>query len=138
MPSPNPDVRAFLDANVLFSAAYREQAGLAVLWKLQRVRLLTSAYAAQEAASNLSDEDQHSRLRSLLRKVATVESVSGERAILGIVLPDKDRPILAAAVEAKADFLLTGDVNHFGMYFNKTICGVRVLRPAEFLKLFLE
>jgi len=134
MPIPKPDLRVFLDANVLFSAAYREQAGLAVLWELRRVRLLTSSYAAQEAANNLSQEDQQSRLRNLLESVEMVGSEAGLSATFGIALPDKDRPIFAAAVEANADFLLTGDIKHFGMYFNKTICGVRVERPAEFLK----
>jgi len=46
--------------------------------------------------------------------------------------------ILAAAVAAKADFLLTGDTQHFGRYFRQVLCGVRVLRPAEFLKSLAE
>jgi hypothetical protein len=41
--------RVFLDANVLFSAAYREGAGLLKLWKLGRAELITSEYAADEA-----------------------------------------------------------------------------------------
>lgn len=135
MPTSKPDLRVFLDANVLFSAAYREQAALAVLWELRRVRLLTSPYAAQEAANNLAQEDQQSRLSNLLENVEKVGSETAMSATFGIALPDKDRPILAAAVQAKADFLLTGDMKHFGMYFTKIICGVCVLRPAEFLKL---
>ncbi len=134
MPALEPGFRVFLDANVLFSASYSEQAGLAVLWKLRRVRLLTSFYAAQEAANNLSQQEQQSRLRNLLESVEMVGNDAGMSATFGIALPDKDRPILAAAVEAKADFLLTGDIKHFGMYFHRTICGVRVERPAEFLK----
>ncbi|MHB1744188.1 MAG: hypothetical protein ACYCRE_05385, partial [Acidobacteriaceae bacterium] len=56
--------------------------------------------------------------------------------LAGIGLPDKDRPILTAAVAAKADFLLTGDIQHFGRFFGQVLCGVRILRPAEFLKSF--
>ena len=48
----------FLDANVLFSAAYRPGAGLLALWKLKNVRLCTSHYALEEARLNLSDEVQ--------------------------------------------------------------------------------
>jgi predicted nucleic acid-binding protein len=141
MPHPKRDSRVFLDANVLFSAAYREQAGLAILWKLRRIRLLTSLYAAQEAVNNLGEEDQQSRLRVLLEDVETVPGEAGmsatvQASLAKIVLPDKDRPILAAAVAAKADFLLTGDIRHFGSYFNQIVCGVRILRPAEFLKSF--
>jgi hypothetical protein len=39
----------FLDSNVLFSAAYRRDAGLRGLWRLPRARLITSAYVAEEA-----------------------------------------------------------------------------------------
>ncbi len=132
---PQIGLRVFLDANVLFSAAYRESAGLAVLWNMRGVRLFTSLYAVQEAANNLALEEQQARLRRLLGNVEVVASDVDVSATFEIALPDKDRPILAAAAESKADFLLTGDIKHFGVYFGKTICGVRVERPTEFLKL---
>ncbi|MGB8479193.1 MAG: PIN domain-containing protein [Acidobacteriaceae bacterium] len=139
MPHRKPDCRVFLDANVLFSAAYREPAGLAVLWKLRGVQLLTSEYAAQEAANNLAEAEQQSRLRDLIERIEIVSDALGVDATIqdklaGIDLPDKDRPILTAAVAANADFLLTGDIQHFGRYFGQVLCGVRILRPAEFLK----
>ena len=37
--------RVFLDANVLFSAAYRQDSSLLRLWELKDVELVTSAYA---------------------------------------------------------------------------------------------
>lgn len=124
---------------MLFSAAYREPAGLAVLWKLRGVQLLTSEYAAQEAANNLAEAEQQSRLRDLIERIEIVSDALGVDATIqdklaGIDLPDKDRPILTAAVAANADFLLTGDIQHFGRYFGQVLCGVRILRPAEFLK----
>jgi hypothetical protein len=64
--------RVFLDANVLFSAAYRPDAGLARLCKLPRAELMTSTYAAEEARINLSDEDQRQRLALLLASVRLV------------------------------------------------------------------
>jgi predicted nucleic acid-binding protein len=51
--------RLFLDANVLFSAAYRPEAGLVRLWTLKDVVLCTSHYAAEEASLNLSDDVQN-------------------------------------------------------------------------------
>ncbi len=57
--------RLFLDANVLFSAAYREDAGLVELWKLEDVELVTSAYAFEEARRNLTDDEQIERLQAL-------------------------------------------------------------------------
>lgn len=128
-------LRVFLDANVLFSAAYRENGGLTAIWKLEKVRLLTSLYAIQEAANNLAEEDQRARLRQLLEDVETVEAGLDVGVALPAGLPEKDRPILAAAAGAKADFLLTGDAKHVGVHFGKIVCGVRVERPAEFLRL---
>lgn len=55
--------RLFLDANVLFSAAYRPDAGLLQLWKIKNVILCSSAYALEEARINLEEENQRARLR---------------------------------------------------------------------------
>ena len=67
--------RVFLDANVLFSAAYRPNAGLLRLWKLGEVHLLTSRYALAEAQANLEQPDQRSRLEKLVRSVAVIEQI---------------------------------------------------------------
>ena len=88
--------RIFLDANVLFSAAYRPDAGLARLarlWRLEGVELITSAYAAEEAKLNLTEEDQRARLTELLQ-------VSGESRMLGRAIFDKEarkKPLALAA-----------------------------------------
>ncbi len=64
--------RAFLDANALFSAAYREASGLMRLWKLPNAELVTSAYAAEEARRNLPAADQRARLEDLLAQTRIV------------------------------------------------------------------
>jgi hypothetical protein len=53
----------------------------------------------------------------------------------GIRLPGKDVPILMAAIESAASYLLTGDREHSGAYFDKIVEGVHILRPAIYLKL---
>jgi hypothetical protein len=45
--------RVFLDANVLFSASYREDSGLLRLWQLKETELVTSPYALDEARRNV-------------------------------------------------------------------------------------
>jgi predicted nucleic acid-binding protein len=50
-----------------------------------------------------------------------------------VKLVDKDLPILAAAIAASVDYLVTGDRKHFGLHYNTTVSGVRVLSPADFL-----
>ncbi len=125
--------RVFLDANVLFSAAYRSRARLQRLWQLTDVALLTSPYAVAEARRILADRYQRARLTRLVRRL-TVTAESESRPLpTEIRLPDKDRPIFQAAQQAGAGFLITGDVAHFGPYFGQTVAGVTILSPAEYL-----
>jgi len=127
--------RVFLDANVLFSAAWREDSGLRALWRVRHVRLVSSAYAEAEARRNLESAEQHERLDELVAQMDVIADAPSEATIPPEVqLPDKDRPILQAAIDAGADYLLTGDVRHFGPYFGQTIGGVTILRPAEYLR----
>ena len=109
--------RVFLDANVLFSAAYRADSGLVALWRLTTSQLLTSAYALSEAERNLTREDQRRRLAALVRSCEIVPTPSLERLPSRVILPDNDQPILLAAVAAEATHLLTGDRTHFGRYY---------------------
>lgn len=124
--------RIFLDANVLFSAAYRSDAHLARLWQLESVGLMTSAYAAEEARLNLTQEDQRTRLAELLGQVRMIADVAPLPA--GVELPEKDRPILQAALHARATHLLTGDKEHFGPLFGRRPGGVLVLPPTEYFE----
>jgi len=50
--------RLFLDANILFSAAYRPDAGLVQFWKLKDTILCASRYAIEEARINLAEDVQ--------------------------------------------------------------------------------
>jgi len=64
--------RVFLDANILFSAGWREKAGLFRLWRLTDVTLLTSRYAFEEARRNLETQEQRKRLIQLMVNVDLV------------------------------------------------------------------
>ncbi|MCX5685649.1 MAG: PIN domain-containing protein [Planctomycetota bacterium] len=126
----------FLDANVLYAAAYREGSPLRRLWQLPDVELWASDYAVAEALGNLSEDrpersEELRRLVSLLRMTAHEQ---GEAALPeGVSIADKDRPILAAAIRAQARYLLTGDKAHFGPYFGQVVGGVCILTPGQFL-----
>ena len=101
--------RLFLDANVLFSAAYRSDTGLLKLWKLREVVLCSSRYALEEARINLNNEVQRARLVRLAGKVQLFDAGKHELPE-GVSLPEKDVPILLAAIEARATHLLSGDL----------------------------
>ena len=126
--------RLFLDANVLFSAAYRPAAGVGRLWNLRGVVLLTSDYAVEEARRNLAEPDQLERLDELLESVRISRAVSLDPGLRDdIALREKDWPILGGAVAASATHLITGDRRDFGPYFGTTLLGVLITPPAEYL-----
>jgi predicted nucleic acid-binding protein len=64
-------IRVFLDANILFSCAWRESSGINRLWERAELQLMTSPYALKEAESNLAIKRPEAleRLTRLVRKV---------------------------------------------------------------------
>ncbi len=126
--------RLFLDANVLFSAAYREPAGLLRLWELSDTHVFTSRYAAAEARRNLPAKEQQMRLDSILERTELTDEGDPRTIDDEEQLPEKDRPILRAAVLGKATHLITGDLAHFGRFFGKRLQGVMVMPPADYLE----
>ena len=127
--------RVFLDANVLFSAAYRSDSGLRALWSFRdTTTLLTSAYAAEEARRNLPDDGARARLEKLLKTVDFVPDVLTGTLPDGIALPEKDQPILLSAIATSATHLITGDRVHFGRYFGFRVAGVLIERPADYIR----
>ncbi len=128
--------RIFLDANVLFSAAYLESSGLGRLWQLEDAELLSSAYAVEEARRNLALDRPPAvgRLERLTLKLTLVNPPTDLKLPARVRLDSKDRPILVAAIHGKADFLLTGDGRHFGHLYGKRVERVMVLRPAQYFE----
>jgi uncharacterized protein len=126
--------RIFLDANVLFLVAYLENSGLARLWQLEDAELLSSAHAVEEARRNLALDRPPAviRLERLTAKLTLVNPPGDLNLPAALRLDSKDRPILVAATNGKANFLLTGDGRHFGHLYGKRIRGVMVLRPAQY------
>lgn len=128
--------RAFLDANVLFSAAYLEHSALCRLWEIRDAEVVSSAHAIEEARRNLA-LSRPAAIASLERLLSTVGIVNPPHTLKlppRIRLEEKDRPVLLAAIAARADYLITGDQLHFGHLYGKRVEGVLVVRPAQFLE----
>jgi predicted nucleic acid-binding protein len=127
--------KIFLDANILFSAAYGSPA-MKRLWekaKAGRCRLIASGYVVEEARRNLHTDQQQVRLSRCLSLVRMVpEADPGMPCPLD--LPEKDVPVFMAAMTAKADYLVTGDLMHFGTHLGKMVYGVKIckVRDLEF------
>lgn len=132
-------MRIFLDANVLFSAAKTNGAIRAFLSVLKGSGhiLVADAYVVGEARRNIETKFPAALLdfEKLLMDLETIAKASRplEESIAGF-LPEKDRPVLAAAFQQRCDILLTGDKTHFGPFYSKTIKGVEIQSPAGLAK----
>ena len=128
-------VRVFLDANVLFNAVYSAEGRAAVLLTLAefgRCELFTSPHALTEARRNLELKRPEGTRRledEVLPRVGLVPEAGPEAVRAGLErgLPQKDAPILGAAMQAGVDILVTDDARHFKHLFGKSADGVEVL-----------
>ncbi len=133
-------MRLFLDANILFSAAYRDASPATLLFDLEatgRCNLVTSAFALDEAHRNigLKRPERLPMLETLTRRMphSPVPDAEAVAVASSYGLPDKDAPILAAAMVAEAEILVTGDRTHFGHLYGKQTSKLRVLTLADTL-----
>jgi len=129
------DTTLFLDANILISAAWKEGSEIAQIWRMERVRLVTSNFVMGEVQRNLHQVAQIERLRVLMRRVRILTFERLPDIAETVELPEKDRPVLAGAIQAKADHLVTGDKRHFGPLYGKSVRGVRITATSELLAL---
>jgi hypothetical protein len=120
-------VRIFLDANVLFSASNVGSALHAFVHRLCEAHtVVTSFYALDEARRNVTIK-RPGWLDDFKGLTRCVECVLDAPLRFDVVLAEKDRPILGAAIAAGCDYLLTGDKKDFGHLYNKEIGGVTVV-----------
>jgi predicted nucleic acid-binding protein len=128
-------MRIFLDANILFSAGKSAGAvrGFLEILKADGHTLVADAYVVEEARRNLEAKFP-AALKGFEGLLNQLESAATLRCFLppGLVpeLPEKDRPVLAAAIQRRCDVLLTGDKTHFGPLYGKNLEGVTVHSPA--------
>ena len=135
--------RVLLDTNVIVSALHYPQSRLAKILALvqtRRIDLSISPFILDEVEGVLIRKfgwprDRAHEAGQLIRSMAVVV-VDPEESIAIIKGNDDDNRILECAVEAKADFLVTGDKEHFLPLRN--FRGIRIVSPAEFLDLFPE
>ncbi len=128
-------MRVFVDANVLFTAAYSPKGKAATLLELIPELIITSDYAAEEARRNIEAKSPAASdvLKKILGKIEIFSSV--QSGSCPIRLPEKDQPIFLSALTAKATHLLTGDLKDFGPHMNqpKKSCGIIIQTVSEFL-----
>ncbi|SNT18742.1 Predicted nucleic acid-binding protein, contains PIN domain [Granulicella rosea] len=126
-------LRVYLDTNVLFSASRSANADFLKFWKLARITPVVSPFVLGEIANHIESADHRSRLDELLRQTATVGDGPIDTIPRGIILVEKDRPILASALFARVDYLVTGDFHHFGHLHNTRVLHLNIVSPRGFL-----
>lgn len=135
----------FLDANVLFAAAYRAEGNARALLHLAThsgATVASSTFAVDEAMRNLrlKAPAAESEFQILMGGI-TLAGGPDRRALDRAYrhgLPEKDVPILAAAIAIRANLLVTGDRRHFGPLFGRKIDGVEILAPADAVDRLLQ
>lgn len=128
-------MRVFLDANILFSAAKSDGAVRALLNMLREGghQCVAGGYVLVEARRNLEAKGPEAlaALETLLQWVTVSQVAPGRTPTAAGWLPEKDRPVLAAAMNLRCDVLVTGDSNHFGSGFGKAFGGVSIHSPRS-------
>jgi len=113
--------RVFLDASVLFSAAYsRSGASREILRSALRreIIVVVSRQVVEEARRNLKRKaptaaEALEQLMELLSPEIAADSSFSQLRAAASHINLKDAPVLAAALGAKVDYLLTLDRRHF-------------------------
>jgi predicted nucleic acid-binding protein len=85
-------------------------------------------YVIAEARRNLEQKFPAalSDFENLLRAITRLASPP---ALSAPSLDQKDRPVLASAIQHRCQALLTGDKTHFGRLYGQTIAGVSIYSP---------
>jgi len=135
-------MRVFLDANILFSAAKSDGAIRGLLAKLRTSQhvLVADAYVVGEAQRNIETKFPTALgdFESLLAVTECLHRVYSDLPNeIAPELPQKDRPVLAAAIQHRCDVLVTGDKTHFGALYGQKIEGVMIHCPASLAGLLL-
>ena len=136
-------MRVFLDANILFSAAKSDGAVRLLLERLLKAghECCVDGYVTEEARRNLATKAPEGlpALAALLVRMRQEPVQHADAALeAALPLPEKDRPVLAAAIRHGCAALVTGDQRHFGSLYGKTVEGVAIHSPRSLAHALLK
>ena len=134
-------MKIFLDSSVALAASMSATGASREVFHLaghQDWALLVSPWVLRETRLNLAGKSpQSARAWAALRTMLVVEDDELTFDWPVAFAASKDKPVLFSAL-ACADVLLTLDRRDFGELLGKTIYGLRVLTPGEFLRVERE
>lgn len=135
-------IRAVLDTNILISAVLTPDgppAQIVVRWKEHRFVLLLSRLLLEEIDEVLRyprirrrhgwSEEEITDFVGRLAEMAAF--TKGQVKVAAVPKDPDDDPLVACAIEGKADFLVSGDQHLLGV---GSYAGIRIVTPAAFLE----
>ena len=144
MKKPGPRIRVFIDTSVLIAGVASVTGASATVLDLceaESIQMVISRQVLVEADRNLSAKLPRlvTQFRQFIKDLAPImvedpPAVAVERA--AALIDRKDAAILAAAVEATVDYLITLDKKHFLKQKVQRSIPIEVCTPAEFLRIF--
>ena len=140
---PKRIVRVFLDSNVILSGLLSEKGAPRTILDLLTLKLpflvgSTGRYNLIEIERNLKKKmpeilSVYKRyLPKLNLKIIHLPRQEELREFSGKIA-NKDIPVLVSAIQSKADFLVTGDKQHFGKMKDLDKYPFHVVTPSEFI-----
>lgn len=143
---PKPRPRVFLDANVVFSGMYSPEGAPAIILKLfveGRLRAVISQQVLEEVVRTIGRRlpEALPSLRKLLLSVPPEIAEDPAPEDIGFwaqLVHGDDASVLAAAVAARPDYLVTGDRHFFANPGIAEKSGLRIVTPAQFLECWDE
>jgi len=140
---PKPEMRVFLDTNVIFSGLYSSHGAPGAILRHfveGHIRVVVSQQVLEEVIRTVKDklpETLPALKRLLVNAPPEVGSDPSSEAIHQWTkeLHPADAAILAAAIAAKPDYFVTGDNHFLGNQAIKETAGLNIVTPAQFMKL---
>ena len=137
-------IRVFLDANIYFAGVLSKEGASSAVLELGcrgKIALVASRLVLREADRNLRKKSSLRVLKSFHRflqdtKIEVVPPPDEETfETYAELLHPKDLPVLVAAIESHADYLVTLDKKHFFLpALLSKLKKTKIITPADFLR----
>jgi predicted nucleic acid-binding protein len=136
-------LRVFLDSNVIFSGLLSDKGAPRIILDLLSLELpffvgLTGKYNLVEIERNLKKKMPgilpvyKAYFPKLNLKIVPLPRKENLKEYFGKIA-DKDIPVLVSAIRGRADFLVTGDKQHFEKLKIRGETPLRIVTPSEFI-----
>ncbi len=136
-------VRVFLDSNVILSGLISDKGAPRIILDLLTLKLpflvgCTGRFNVMEIERTLKKKipgllPLYRKYRPLLNLRIIPLPSPQEIGAIARTIADKDLPVLASAIKGKADFLVTGDKQHFQRLRTGKDYPLQIVTPAEFV-----